>query len=209
MPTGWNSGLCRFLERWLRIFDFTDPVHPVQLGEFDPSTLGFDSFFLYDQRVIRVRAAGNLVYLANGAGGLQIIDVTVPAQPVRVGGYNGYGVGFAYDIQFSGTRAYVAAGSLGLDVLDISDPGNLVRLGRFPRAGTTSAIALVGDRALIGGTGPLQIVDVRDPANMRLIKTVTNAGAPLQIVGTRAFVRGLDGMEVYDIGNLDDPIPSS
>jgi hypothetical protein len=195
------------LQNWLRIFDFSNPAQPSLLGEFDPTSLGFESNFLMNQRVFRVRTSGNLVYLANGIGGLQIIDVTVPAQPLRVGGYNNYQTGSAYDLKLLGTRAYLAAGSYGLDILNVSDPGNLVRLGRFPRPGTTSTIALVGDRAYLGGTGPTQIVDVSDPANMRLVNTLESYAKFIQIAGSRAFAGGGGSMQVYDIQDPDHPVP--
>jgi hypothetical protein len=59
-----------------------------------------------------VAVAGNYAYLADGSGGLQVLDISDPAHPARVGGYtNG---GLIGTIAVSGNCAYVAGGSAGL-----------------------------------------------------------------------------------------------
>ncbi len=50
--------------------------------------------------------SGTLAYVADGDAGLQIIDVSNPASPVRLGGYDTSGT--AYGVAVSGTVAYVA-----------------------------------------------------------------------------------------------------
>jgi hypothetical protein len=62
---------------------------------------------------------GNLAYIADGPGGVQIIDVSNPRAPVRVGGYDT--PGYAQDIDVVGNKAYVADGNGGLVVLRLPD----------------------------------------------------------------------------------------
>jgi hypothetical protein len=53
-----------------------------------------------------VAVAGNYAYVADGLAGLQVIDVSNPANCVRVGGHDTSGA--AYDVEISGNYAYVA-----------------------------------------------------------------------------------------------------
>jgi hypothetical protein len=59
-----------------------------------------------------VAVSGNFAYVANGYAGLNVIDVSDPANPQWVGGY--FTTGFAYSVVVSGDLAYVADGPAGL-----------------------------------------------------------------------------------------------
>ena len=59
--------------------------------------------------------SGNYAYVADPAFGLQVIEVSNPANPRRVGGYNTSGQ--AMGVAVSGNYAYVADGSWGLIIL--------------------------------------------------------------------------------------------
>ncbi len=50
--------------------------------------------------------SGNYAYVADGLAGLQVIDVSNPANPQRVGGYDTSG--YAHGVAVSGNYAYVA-----------------------------------------------------------------------------------------------------
>jgi hypothetical protein len=68
------------------------------------------------------------------AGGLQVIDVSDPANPQRVGGYDTSGE--AQGVAVSGHYAYVADGYAGgLQVIDVSDPANPQRVGGYDTSG--------------------------------------------------------------------------
>ena len=203
-------------EAWLRIVDFTDPEHPVPLGSFNPAGLPFAPGFLADQRVERIRINGSRAYLANGKGGLQILDVSDPTRPTRVGGSPDYAFGSAVDVQVSGNIAYVAAGYVntggGLDILDVSDPSTIVRLGNFMAPGTTRALThgvqVIENLAyLADNVGGLQIVDVSDPRAPRLVGSTPSKGVPysIQVVGTRAFLACRSGVEVMDVSDPAHP----
>ncbi len=80
-----------------------------------------------------VKVVGNRAYLAYGSGGLEIIDVSNPASPVRLGGYDTSGD--AQGVAVSGTIAYVADGDAGLQIIDVSNPASPVRLGGYDTSG--------------------------------------------------------------------------
>ena len=61
-----------------------------------------------------VVVAGNLAYVADGTAGLQVIDVSNPASPVRLGSYPTRGT--ARGVAVAGNRVYVANDEKGLRV---------------------------------------------------------------------------------------------
>ena len=76
-----------------------------------------------------VAVSGNYAYVADGTAGLQVIDVSNPANPKRTGAYDTGG--YALGVAVSGNFAYVADGDAGLQVIDISNPANPQRVGGF------------------------------------------------------------------------------
>src|SRR5262249_19957720 len=63
-----------------------------------------------------VAVSGNYAYVADDVSGLQVIDVSDPTQPRRVGGNSAFD---AFDITVAGNKVFVAAGDQGLMILDL------------------------------------------------------------------------------------------
>ena len=109
-------------------YDVQDPIHPVLLKEIPgvPSSWR-DAFDI-----------GNYVYLGTeGGGGIQIVDISNPANPTLVNTYNAtvsnshtvFGDRARKLVYVMGGQADGAGG--GLQVLDASNPTNLVEVGRW------------------------------------------------------------------------------
>jgi hypothetical protein len=73
----------------------------------------------YSQDVI---VEGNLLYMAQGEGGLLIVDVADPANPQIVSVTTDGVRGYSSKIEKKDTIVYLAAGSFGLSVLNVTDP---------------------------------------------------------------------------------------
>ena len=71
-----------------------------------------------------VAVSGNYAYVAAEYGGLQVIDVSNPANPERVGGRTNDLGGIPTGVAVSGNYAYVADFGAGLQVIDVSNPAN-------------------------------------------------------------------------------------
>ena len=82
--------------------------------------------------------------MTTGDSGLQIIEVSDPASPVRLGGYDT--PGSATKVVVSGTVAYVADATNGLQVIDVSNPTNCVRLGGYENGASAQGAAVAGSR---------------------------------------------------------------
>ena len=104
----------------LEIIDISNPSSPSYVGSFNEYPGA--SYSSYD-----VQVSGNYAYLASiegedGGGYLNVIDISDPSNPKRVGYYyaNDYFSGFATSVFVSGKHAYLAEGGTGLLILDIN-----------------------------------------------------------------------------------------
>lgn len=164
----------------MHVVDIHDPFNPKRLGSYD--SLGFA-----DGVALSEAGASTYAYIAgqprpNGiGGGLQVVDVSDPANPKRLGGY-GEGVKGISKVIVSGNLAYSASSwgsNCGLETLDVSDPAHPRRIGAMTNAGTL-ALALAGQHlyALTAGgqVEELQVIDVRDPVSPQLLGVYQTEG---------------------------------
>jgi hypothetical protein len=93
-----------------------------------------------------VKVVGSRAYLALSSG-LVILDVSNPAKPVRLGGYDTSDD--AGGVAVSGTVAYVADGNAGLQIIDVSSPASPVRLGSYDTGGTAFGVAVASNRIYV------------------------------------------------------------
>lgn len=110
-----------------------------------------------------VALSGNYAYVADDSSGLQVIDISDPANPVIVGAVAT--PDDALGIALSGNYAYVADWSSGLQVIDISDPTNPVIVGAGGTLGGKSEVALSGNYAYVAGYSRLDVVDISNPTS--------------------------------------------
>jgi len=115
-------------------------------------------------------------YIADGANGLVIVDVSNPLSPRFAGSDippsgnpSVAGVydtaGFASGVAVSGDYAYVADGTNGLVIVDVSDPSAPVEAGSYDTTENAKKAAVKGDYVyLADGLNGLSVVDVSNPA---------------------------------------------
>ncbi len=141
-------------EHKLQIFSLADPADPSETGSTD--TAGSD----------RVFVSGNYAYMAGGwQGGLEIIDVSDPADPQSKSIY-GEDDTSVMDVYVNGDYAYVAGNNDGFLVLDVSDPTNPELEGSLGDLKPMTIFGATPKVYLVQGADPvLQVVDISDPAN--------------------------------------------
>ncbi len=110
-----------------------------------------------------VAVAGSTVYVADGAGGLAVIDASDPSQ-ARVIGRAETG-GTAQSVVLDGDTAFVAAGSVGLVAVDISKPDQPTVLSTMDTPGTALQVAVSNGRAYIADWNDIRVFDVSDPTS--------------------------------------------
>ena len=128
-----------------------------------------------------VDANGGYAYVAAGAAGLVVLDVSRPRAPVIVSTLDT--PGNANDVRVLGTRAYVADGESGLRIIDVTNPALPVALGFLDTAGEANDVIVSGTTVYVAdGTAGVAIIDA------------TNAAAPVlrRVVDTPGTARGVD-----------------
>jgi hypothetical protein len=152
---------------------------------------------------------GNFAFVASGASGLQVVDVTNRNFPVIVASLAL--PGNANDIKLLSNIAYVAAGSAGVHIIDISNPLTPVRLGTLSTGANALDIAVRGTKAYVANGSNLVIADVTNPASPSKISTLPLTGLiqGLDVDTQRnlaVVTAGTSGIYTVDISNPGAPV---
>ncbi len=152
-----------------------------------------------------VEANAGLLYVADGDGGVAIVDAQNPAAPVEVGRTTIEGTAQQIALDVSTMHAYVSAGAAGMIVVDVSDPTSPVQVGRADTPGTTTQISLADGRAFVADWNDVRVYDIADPTQPQLIAVeaipvesfprILGVGA----AGNLAFAGEWTGLYVYDL----------
>jgi len=167
---------------------------------------------------IAIDVVGNLAYIADRDGGLQIFNIADESNPFHVGSYDFNNAGIAQGIDVVGNLAYLAVGEAGLQILNISDPTNPTFVGSISTPARARGVQVVGNLAYVaddsGNGGGLQIIDVTDPANLNSTDIlgsydVFDAGGlagGIKVIGNTAYVTdGTKGLRILNIMDSTNP----
>ncbi|MFC1839600.1 DNRLRE domain-containing protein [Thermodesulfobacteriota bacterium] len=189
----------------LQIINVSEPLYPLLVDHVD---LPYHAHGVtVSGNYAYVAIAGDLFLGGDYAGGLQIIDISVPSYPLPMGLVDLPGL--ADDVYVSGDYAYVADGGGGLQVVDIIDPESPYITGSADTAGSATDVYISGDYAYVSDMiGGLQQIDISDPLNPLVIGMVNTPGYAYGIFvsGIYAYVAdGDSGLQVIDISNPLEP----
>lgn len=157
---------------------------------------------------LAVDASGTLVYLASGAGGLEVVDVSDPASPQRVGSFTPPGLASAVAILNASTVAVARRGgfSSGVTFVDVSTPTSPSERGSVNAPFIQDPAALAArDTVLFVADEQLGLLSIGfgDPDTPATIGLPSGNGArdldlqgDLLLVASRA--RGLQVVDVFD-----------
>ena len=184
-------------------------VHAVDL---DPVLVG--QWPGYDRGPVNaVAISGNDAFVA--AGGLQVLDISNPANPKRVGGCDTKEEYWyeLLDVAVSGGYAYVADSS-GLQVIDISRPADPQRIASVTNFRPYSVV-VSGRFAYTAGYTPdetgthyaLHVVDISDPTHPRMLgETECGEAFGLAVSGSYVYLAEYEaGLRVIDVSDPAQP----
>ncbi len=154
-----------------------------------------------------VVVAGDYAFVADGASGLQVIDVTDPTGPDSAGTYDTPGL--AHGVAINGVYAYVADRVAGIQVVDISDPANPAHAGDCSTPGSAYAVAVSGDYLYVADyASGLRVIDIGDPTSPASAGSCATPGYAFGVAvsGDYAYVAdGNSGLLVVDISDPTNP----
>ncbi len=192
----------------LHIFDVSDPARPRQIGRFIP--------WRWPGAVV---ARGDRVYLAQirmavdtleNDGGMQIVDVSDPSQPVTRGRVEILHDGRQLALQ--GDHAYLAAGGAGLLVVDLSDPDQpQASAVEPPPFAVADAVVAEGSAIFVADGEDLLAFDASESMDSQLLsRTRIEArwrGDPV-VAGAGHLYAFADGrVQVLELGDPSRPQP--
>jgi hypothetical protein len=159
----------------------------------------FEGGAVYD-----IAVAGSVVLVADAAAGMEIIDVSDPSQPCKIGavptGESTPGVAVR------GTIAYVADIKQGLSVVDVSDPHSPGLIAEIAVLEGAWGVMVAGDRLHLGCFGGMLVFDISDAYRAVQMATILEAGETLGACGTpeECFTTVSQALSVLDVFDVKD-----
>jgi hypothetical protein len=123
------------------------------------------------------------------SGGLQVIDITDPANPQTVGSVDTPGSAVGVSIQ--GNYAYLADGDIGVQVIDITNPTSPQIVGGMHTPGLARGVAVSGMHAYIADDNSgLVVIDIANPASPQMTGSMYTPGSArgVAVSGAHAYV---------------------
>ena len=183
----------------LYIVDISDPITPTKVAFIDSLP---DSIF-------EMTVSDGYLYIATGADGLLIADVT---NPVTISVVSNFSSPDAKDVVVSGHFAYLLDSNVGLRVLDISDHTNPIEIGNYtPATGAATTLTYWGGYIYLGTEKALHIIDVYNTPNRPTeigVYYFGNNNYVADIVRTLHYAyiaNSYGGVRVIDVQNPSSP----
>jgi hypothetical protein len=160
-------------------------------------------------RPLGLDISGDLALIADREGGLQVVTISNPQSPMKIGSYELTGYARAYDVFAQRPYAFVAFGDSGFHVVDFSNPSTPVLRAAIDTIQSAYTVFAYGPYAYISSGDKLfRVVDIHDPVKPVLMGScvLPDTVADIFVSGTYAFAAcGNSGMEVVDVSTQDDP----
>jgi hypothetical protein len=157
-----------------------------------------------------VDVSGNFAFVAAGASGLQVVNVSPDrTQPSVVSSLAI--TGNANDVALAGNIAYVAMGTSGLAAVDVTNPLTPKLLGTVSTGGNALDVAPRGTTVYVANGNSLVLVDVTSPSAMTVLKSLPLAGTiwGVDVDADRhlaAVAAGGSGVFLVDVTNPTAPV---
>jgi len=158
-------------------------------------------------RAWAVATEGTYAYVADNDPGVQIFDISDPANPALVGTVDT--PTDAWGVTVVDTQAYIVDRYAGLYVVDISNPANPTTLGTYDTPGIAEYVTVAGTYAYVADSyGGLHIIDVSDPTNPTLAATVADIGFVEGVAVADGYAYAASeqvGVQMIDVSDPTNP----
>lgn len=178
----------------LRIWNINNPASPQMMGQV--AITGYPA---------RITLQGDYAFIANSTynvgGGVNIIDVTDPTNPVQVASYPGY----AESVAVSNNMIYFSGGSYSA-ILDIAEITNPVLASEMSLPSWTHKVCVEGNLAFTGSNG-FRVFDISDKAKPVQIGYHETAGDLVAVSGDLAVYipKSMTAANPVNIMDISDP----
>ncbi len=182
------------------------PAFSITVEQTDPIVGQVDTL----DETYDVTVAGGYAYTAAGKAGLQVVDVSDPANPLVIANLPtpGQALGVTVADGPADGHVYVADGSSGLQVVDVSVPASPAIVGGLDTMYALDVTVVDGYAYVAAEESGLQVVNVSDPANPTWTGGVGMSGRASDVVVTDGYAYVADdtgGLHVVDIRDPASP----
>ena len=186
----------------LWVMDIHDPADPIKVGILPPDFTSKIGWYL--------DVIGDFVYVGGGfLPVLEIVEVSVPAQPAVVSRFGGPGNVVNMDV--SGDKLYIPEWGIGLWALDISNPRAIKTSSIFGTWYPNAEVEVNGNYAYLHDEGRLHILDLSDLTDVQEVGVCETSISVWDMVAddqnvymvSEPFSQGLFIADVSDPGNPD------
>jgi hypothetical protein len=192
-------GRAIFLGAWLRVVDTSNPVAPVEAGEFRAG------FVTYPAAI-----SGTLVFAVSDYHGVDLLDISNPQVPRSTGTYTISQQLYIQSVVPSGRYLYVTTNH-GLRIVDFANPGAPVELGIYVPLGGDYVADVAGfDRYVyVSTSSDIRVVDIANPSTPLEVGRYTPPdGAKTGLIAKAnryLYVGTSSGLRVIDISKPTAP----
>jgi hypothetical protein len=173
----------------------SNPTNLIEVGRYPLTNQNF-----------RVQVLNNIAYLSKKKDGLELVDVSDPSRPVRIGGCDTPGDASAFMIWDRGI-GLLADGDAGLLTIDISEPSDPKIVSRLETGGTANDVVNVYNYVLLAnGMEGLEALNMDDPFHPQVIaKIPTENALRLHVMGRMGagnyayLADGAGGIKVFGL----------
>ncbi|MBP7867227.1 MAG: MBL fold metallo-hydrolase [Acidobacteria bacterium] len=155
-----------------------------------------------------VQVVGNYAYCAALGAGMDILDVSSPAAPVKVAGVSTRNP--THGLCISGNYAYLAEDEGGLRIVNILDPLHPQVMSSLGDIWDARDVFVSGQYAYVAAWG-LHVVDISNPLSP-VRKAWFETGSELLdvfVAGSYAYVVQPQGFRIIDVSNPANPVQAS
>jgi hypothetical protein len=151
---------------------------------------------------------GNIGFIADGASGVRMVNLTNLDNPASFGSYAPTGSVFGLCLQTN--LLYLALGSNGVAIVDVSTPEQPVHIGAFDTPGTAFGLDVIDGRAFVAdGVAGLRIFNVTNPASPTALGFLDTSGSAseVRVINNLAYVAdGVAGLQIISVTNVAAPV---
>ncbi len=156
-----------------------------------------------------VAVVGDFAYIADGASGMQIVNISDHQSLSIIGTYNT--PDYARGICIADNFAYIATGTAGIFVVNVTNPVNPTLTGICDTPSSAWKVTVVDNYAYVADTGSgLQILNITNPATPTIIGNFPiSSGIAYDVLVNEpnAFVAaGAKGLQIIDISDKTNPL---
>lgn len=201
----------------MKIFDVSNPLNPILLGEA-----------VFQGGAEDVTVSDNYAFITNGnyydgnawrvGQKIRVFNITDPANPAEIGLYESPGnvarISIMNNVLIISEGVYPERSSSeegsGLRIVDVTNPAFPVPIEFYETPGVSADVVVRNNYAFVlTGFGGMSIVDIQDISNPNQIGYYNSPGSPNQVVLQNDYaylVDGYRGLRIIDISDLTNPV---